>query len=136
MASPVHAAALAAALFTGLDPLSLATIPVSALSGDGTALIVPFKQNQQSWAGAFFVPEPARPLLRAARAFLQLRGTPPTKALLSAGISAHAHRLTASARACGLALPVTHHTLAQSWHLRADAWWVGTALHVAEQVPP
>ena len=87
-------------------------------------------------AGAFFVPEPARPLLRAARAFLQLRGTPPTKALLSAGISAHAHRLTASARACGLALPVTHHTLAQSWHLRADAWWVGTALHVAEQVPP
>jgi hypothetical protein len=95
VASPVHAAALAAALFTGLDPPGLATIPVSALSGDGAALIVPFKQNQQSWAGAFFVPEPARPLLRAARAFLQLRGAPPTKALLSAGIGSHAHRVTA-----------------------------------------
>jgi len=42
VASPVHAAALAAALFTGLDPPSLATIPVSALSEDGAALIVPF----------------------------------------------------------------------------------------------
>jgi hypothetical protein len=30
-----------------------------------------------------------------------------------------------------LALPVTDHTLAQSWHVRADAWWVGTPVHTA-----
>jgi hypothetical protein len=136
VASPVHAAALTAALFTGLDPPSLAAIPVSALSEDGTALIVPFLQDQRTWPGAFFVPKPARPLLRAARAFLHLRGTPPTKPLLSGGIGPHAHHVTASARACGLTLPVTHHTLAQSWHLRADAWWVGTALHAAERATP
>lgn len=136
VASPVHAAALTAALFTGLDPRSLATIPVSALSEDAAALIVPIPQNPSTRVGTFFVPEPARPLLRAARAFLQLRGTPPAKPLLSAGIGQHAHRVTASARACGLAVPVTRHTLAQSWHLRADAWWVGTALHIAEHAPP
>lgn len=136
VASPVHAAALTAALFTGLDPPSLAAIPVSALSEDGAALIVPITQNQSTRVGAFFVPEPARPLLRAARAFLQLRGTPLTKPLLSAGIGPHAHRVTASARACGLAVPVTRHPLAQSWHLRADAWWVGTALHIADHATP
>jgi hypothetical protein len=97
---------------------------------------VPAKENQRDGAGAFFVPGPARPLLRAARAFLHLRGTPAGKPLLSAGIGPHAHRVIASARACGLALPVTGHTLAQSWHVRADAWWVGTALHIAEQATP
>ena len=136
VASPVHAAALAAALFTGLDPAGLAAIPITALSEDGAALILPAKENQRDGAGAFFVPEPARPLLRAARAFLHLRGTPAGKPLLSAGIGPHAHRVIASARACGLALPVTGHTLAQSWHVRADAWWVGTALHTAEQATP
>jgi hypothetical protein len=136
VASPVHAAALTAALFTGLDPPSLATIPVSALSEDAAALIVPIPQNPSTRVGTFFVPEPGRPLLRAARAFLQLRGTPPAKPLLSAGIGQHAHRVTASARACGLAVPVTRHPLAQSWHLRADAWWVGTALHTAEHATP
>ena len=136
VASPVHAAALAAALFTGLDPAEIATIPITALSEDGAALILPAKENQRGGASAFFVPGPARPLLRAARAFLHLRGTPAGKPLLSAGIGPHAHRVMASARACGLALPVTGHTLAQSWHVRADAWWVGTALHTAEQATP
>jgi hypothetical protein len=119
VASPVHAAALTAALFTGLDPPSLAAIPVSALSEDGAALIVPITQDQRIRAGAFFVPEPARPSLRAARAFLQLRGTPPTKPLLSAGIGPHAHRVTASARACGLAG-------CRSCQAGWGAWWLAS----------
>lgn len=97
---------------------------------------MPIAQNRHTANGAFFVPEPARPLLRAARAFLQLRGTPPKKPLLAAGIGLHARLVTASARACGLPIPVTHHAMAQSWHLQADAWWVGTALHIAERATP
>jgi hypothetical protein len=75
------------------------------------------------------VPEPARPLLQAARTFLTLRGTPPNKRLLAVGIGGDAQHLAASALACGLSLPVPAPRVGESWQLRASAWWVGTHLH-------
>jgi hypothetical protein len=100
VANPIHAAALAAALFTGLDPTGLTHTQISALSGDAAALSL-FEPARPRQADAdapyvFFVPEPARPLLRAARTFLQLRGADPDKRLLTAGIGANAQYLAAS----------------------------------------
>jgi hypothetical protein len=48
----------------------------------------------------YFIPEPARPLLRAARTFLQLPGADPSKRLLTGGIGPNAAYLAASAVHC------------------------------------
>jgi hypothetical protein len=139
VAHPVHAAALATALFTGLEPTSLAPCPISALSQDCAALDLygPVAGYQDSrLPGRLFVPEPARPLLRAARTFLQLRGTEASKRLLTAGIGVDGSQLAASAVSCQLALPATTHTAGDTWHTAAQAWWVGRPLHPPERAHP
>jgi hypothetical protein len=77
VAHPVHAAAVATAMFTGLDADVLNLISVEALSGDAAALRTPLLGGVGRLGGApasFFVPPAARPLLAAARAFVHLRG--------------------------------------------------------------
>lgn len=139
VANPIHAAALAAALFTGLDPTSLAPCPINALSDDCAALdLLGHVAGYElvGPAGMFFVPEAARPLLNAARTFLHLRGSNASKRLFSAGIGANATRLAASAISCQLPLPATPHPARDSWHIRARASWAGRPLHPTERKHP
>ena len=88
VAHPVHAAAMATAMFTALDPDVLATVPISLLAEDAVVLRVPADRGGTLLRSpaSYFVPAPARPLLLAARAFLYLRGASPSQRLLSAGV--------------------------------------------------
>ncbi|MFC9964389.1 hypothetical protein ACFVH4_09100 [Nocardia ignorata] len=133
LASPVHAAALVTAVFTGFPAQYLLRIPISALSADAAVLTL----RTQPRGGAIAtmnrhfvvgVPEPARSALRAARRFLQLRGTQPDRPLLAGGVGVGGHILTASALECGVGLgqPASVET---NWHVKAQGWWVGPNLH-------
>ncbi|MBF6080269.1 hypothetical protein IU485_02750 [Nocardia cyriacigeorgica] len=133
-ASPVHAAALATALFTGFPAAYLSQIPTGALSDDGALLALGTDSAPRKWGDsartrhAFAVPEPARALLVAARTFLQLRGGAPDRALLSAGVGAAARHLNGTAAACGTALPPPA-PADRHWHITIQGWWVGPSLH-------
>jgi hypothetical protein len=131
IASAVHAAALATALFTGCAPDDLsATITIEALAEDARLFAVPGPGGRDGISTAVFVvPEPARPLLAAARTFLRLRDTPPHRELLYPGIGKNGAILAASADATGLPLPVTSERLIQCWTASTTAWWIGTHLH-------
>ncbi|MQA10038.1 MAG: hypothetical protein GEU98_16075 [Pseudonocardiaceae bacterium] len=131
IASPVHAAALATALFTGCTPDDLAAnVPIEALSEDAALFAVPGPGGRDGvHTAVFVVPDPARPLLAAARTFLKLRGTPPHRKLLYPGIGKDGAILRDSAEAAELPLPVTDEHLGQCWTAGATAWWIGTHLH-------
>ncbi|MDI5978245.1 hypothetical protein [Amycolatopsis magusensis] len=136
VASPVHAAALATALFTGLAPIALGEAPISALAPDAATLTLALHPGTPAATICVLpVPPAARPLLSAARIFLTLRGTPADKRLLASGTGGTAQYLQASAAACGLALPLHTPQLVQSWQVRTAAWWVGTHLHHTTRTP-
>ncbi|WP_410595481.1 hypothetical protein [Amycolatopsis sp. lyj-23] len=137
IASPVHAAALATALFTGCHPTDLAAqVTIEALAEDAGLFAVPGPGGRDGIRTAVFVvPDPARPLLAAARTFLRLRGTPPHRKLLYPGIGKDGEILTASAEAAGLPLPVSDEGLSQCWTAATTAWWIGTHLHHPGSTP-
>ncbi|MEU7925074.1 hypothetical protein [Micromonospora sp. NPDC049107] len=70
IAHPVHAAALAVALFTGQSPDEVGAWPIHALA-DGAAVL---RSAPLTSRADYTVPPAARPLLAAARTFEQLRG--------------------------------------------------------------
>lgn len=134
VAHPVHAAAIAAAMFTALDPDVLATIPISLLADDAAVL-----QTRPGGIGqltgtptSYFVPAPARPLLLAARAFLYLRGASPSQRLLSTSVGS----LAATAAVCGVPLPIRTPRIGPPWHTATVCWWVAAALHAEDGSPP
>lgn len=130
--SPVHAAALACALFTGFDRHELARIPIAGLSMDAGML----RWNNAErylfdrspiWV-VTSVPRRARPMLAAARTFLGLRGVEPKKSLFTGAISSAGQIVPTTAARAGIALPTTI-SAAGSWTGTATAWWVGSPLH-------
>ncbi len=131
LVNPVHAAALATALFTGMPPDHIAHTPISALSPDAATLRLP---NRPAGSQLVFVVPPfARGLLRAARVFLQFGGAEPDAKLFSGGLGRI--RLSTSAAACGLPLPPLRSRpsvpggLLLPWHAQTTCWWVATPLH-------
>ncbi|WP_067509313.1 hypothetical protein [Nocardia puris] len=134
-ASPVHAAAVATALFTAFPSPTLNVIPISALSADAAVLTVPAggsrppsRDRLPRRTCVVAMPAPARPLLHAARVFARLRGTPTDRALLGGGVGLLSRHLHPVAEACGISLPVTS-SADSSWHTQVVAWWVGANLH-------
>jgi hypothetical protein len=138
VAHPVHAAAMATAMFTALAPDVLATIPISLLAEDAAVLRVPADRSGTlpRIPASYFVPAPARPLLLAARTFLYLRGASPSQRLLSAGVGHGAKMLTATADKCGLALPTRTPRTGPPWHTSAACWRVAAPLHAQDGSPP
>jgi hypothetical protein len=138
VAHPVHAAAMATAMFAALDPDVMATIPIGLLAEDGAVLHVPAKRGGplSRITASYFVPAPARPLLLAARAFLYLGGASPSQRLLSAGVGQGARVLAATADKCGLALPTRTPRIGPPWHTSAVCWWVAAPLHAQDRSPP
>jgi hypothetical protein len=130
IAHPVIAAALTATLITGASPNELAAFPLRGLAPDGSVLDFPVTRNA-SRARKYFVPKPARGILRAARGFLTLRGRDPGARLLSAGIGHDAALLHAAAESCALLLPAASGAYYEPlpWHRRTSCWWVADPLH-------
>jgi hypothetical protein len=132
---PVHAAALAAALFTGADPADLAMVRLAALSRDGAGLdLVESPVQGYRLAGAkltYGVPVYARSLMLAARHYLQLCGHDALAPLLEAGIGRDGQQLLATSRLVAVSAPVCLDRRAGQlpWDLRTRCWRVGHALH-------
>ncbi|MGW5922282.1 hypothetical protein ACWFPY_25115 [Nocardia fluminea] len=132
VASPVHAAAVATAVFTGFPAPYLARIPFRALSPDAAIMTLSSQPRTTTSSSrhnfVVGVPAPARPLLRAARTFLELRAYAPDRPLLGAGIGLAGRILAATAAQCGVGLPEPV-AMEANWHARVQAWWVGPNLH-------
>ncbi|MGY5230129.1 hypothetical protein [Nocardia asiatica] len=130
--SPVHAAALACAVFTGFDRHELARIPISGLSMEAGWLrwnnAERYLADRSPHWVVISVPHRARPMLAAARTFLSLRGLEPHKSLFSGAISSAGQILPTTATRARIALPPTISTTG-SWTGTASAWWVGAPLH-------
>jgi hypothetical protein len=137
VAHPVHAAAMATAMLTALDPDVLATVPISLLAEDAVVLRVPADRGGTLLRApaSYFVPAPARPLLLAARAFVYLRGASPGQRLLSAGIGHGAKVLAATPGKCGLELPTRTPPAGPPWQASAVCWWVAAPLHAQDGSP-
>lgn len=116
LASTVHAAALATALFTGAPINELFTWRADDLSFDGAVL-----GTADGRSRLYVVPPPARPLLRAARTFLQLNH-PHRKGLLNGGTGRHGHTLRRSANTCGIRLGGCH-PWKHTWLAAAKTRW-------------
>lgn len=137
-AHPIHAAAVAAAMFTALSPETLATIRINLLAEDATIL-----RTKPDGLGAlltpattYAVPAPARPLLLAARSFLYLGGIRASQHLLTAGIGQDNAVLFATAANSGVSLPTRTARAGGPWHAAAIAWWVGSPLHATDGEAP
>ncbi|MDP4512105.1 hypothetical protein [Nonomuraea turcica] len=143
LAHPVHAAALATALFTGARLHDLQAIPLAALSPDATTIEI--REGTQAADGlvlpeetiTYRVPVYARGILAAARAFLLLTGHHDEEPLLEQGLGSRGQQLLISARACALTVPslqehAEHH---RSWLRRTTCWKVGEPIHPASSQP-
>ncbi|QDQ95297.1 hypothetical protein FND50_34165 [Rhodococcus sp. WB9] len=108
--SPTHAAALAALLCTGSPAPHLASIPVSALTSDAGALVLSGAVGRRHYRHptAHPIPAAARPLLAAARTYVQLRDTDANQLLLSGGIGTTGQHLRTSVRMCEVNPPALH----------------------------
>ncbi|GAB3934853.1 hypothetical protein GCM10027614_08610 [Micromonospora vulcania] len=139
VANPVHAAALTAVYFTGLSPDLLTPVPLSALSDDATVLHIT-AMRATTWvadgAVGYHIPDPARPLMAAARTFQHLRGPERNHRLLSTGIGASAATLVVTAETCALPLPIPAQHFGRPWHLDAKGWWISHPLHAKNGPPP
>ncbi|MEV0584483.1 hypothetical protein [Nonomuraea sp. NPDC050310] len=132
---PVHAAALALVLLTGLSARQLIAVPISALSGDASHLAVHERLSADpSHPGSlveYGIPPYVQPLVGAARLFLLRCGASDDSSLLADGFGRSDQILLNSARRC--ALPV--HALisrrqgVRPWDLQARCWRIGAPLH-------
>jgi len=127
LAHPVHAAALATAIVTGLDPAWLRRIRISDLAPDASFLAVRQPGGQTEYYG---IAPAARSLLHAARTFLMVNRAEPTQLLLSAGIGPHERVVHDSAQLCGLPAPVASRREADTaWHHAAECWRAAEPIH-------
>ncbi|MEU7749881.1 hypothetical protein, partial [Nonomuraea sp. NPDC049158] len=143
LAHPVHAAALAIALFTEARISDLQTIPLSALSPDATTIDI--RESIHTTDGrllseetiTYRVPVHARGILTAARRFLLLTGCQSADPLLEQGIGGRGRHLLASAQSCALTVPslLEHHEHHRSWLRRTACWKVGEAIHALPPAP-
>jgi hypothetical protein len=141
-ANPVLAAAVALALFTGVEPAALASLRMAALDPPAHLLTVPYKtQRMPSDArqryhsiplrhadAVFYVPLPARRLLRAARLFLLAHDWDPEARVFAGFFPLHQLVEQAAAR-CGLALPRRPVPLLGLWQLRVGWTRLGAPVH-------
>lgn len=130
---PVHAAALAAALTTGLDPAWLRRTRITDLAPDAAFLAIrrPGKRTEH-----YGIAPAARSLLRAARTFLITNRAEPHQYFLSMGIGQNAQVLHASAQQCGLAFRQTPRAADTAWHHAAECWQVAEPIHGPGGVEP
>ena len=103
------------------------SVTTDALSQDASALRLT-QRDTYDMNLPYSVPVPARPLLRAARAFQDLRGgTRGVPRLFSAGLSRQLHD---AAYACQVRLPFTPITgTSGPWHGLTRCWWIADPLH-------
>ncbi|GAA3604153.1 hypothetical protein GCM10022419_105930 [Nonomuraea rosea] len=140
---PVHAAALATALFTEARISDLQALPLSALSPDATTIDI--GESIHATDGrllseetiTYRVPVQARDVLTAARSFLLLTGHQGADPLFEQGIGSRGQHLLASAQSCALTVPslLEHHEHHRSWLRRSACWKVGQALHLLPPAP-
>ncbi|MFD9667201.1 hypothetical protein ACFWAY_37300 [Rhodococcus sp. NPDC059968] len=120
--SPTHAAALAALLCTGSPAPHLASIPVSALTSDASALVLSGAVGRRHYRRPTVHPIPvaARPLFVAARTYVQLHETDADDLLLSGGIGTTGQHLRTSARMCEVQAPALY-PWSDGWLSRVEA---------------
>ncbi|GAA4593269.1 hypothetical protein GCM10023194_57180 [Planotetraspora phitsanulokensis] len=141
VAHPVHAAALATALLTGLNARILGNVRIDSLSEDGSTLAITVSvydgANPSDQQLTYSIPSYGRSLLAAARTFHLLDGKQPTDLLLEDGIGRRNRRLIETARICALTVPSIAHggtTGIRPWHGRTHCWIVGKPVHDARRI--
>ncbi|WP_190249884.1 hypothetical protein, partial [Dactylosporangium sucinum] len=136
VAHPVLAAGVALALFTGLSLPSLRTLRLDALAPPTLALIAPRPRRGPYPAHQvmFHIPRPARPLLRAARVFLQASSDNPRQRIF-AGFAPMPAAVEHAAQRCGLPLPRRPVELTDAWPAPARWTRLGEPIHTTGSSP-
>ncbi len=143
VANPALAAGVVLALITGIDLHSLRSLTLDALPPPTHVVSLPLKlssypsstRTRLAFGAAhdfvlFYVPRAARPLLRAARAFL-LAGKPDPRQRVFAGFSPMPPVLEQAAQRCAIALPRKPVELPWTWQYRARWLRLGESFHPA-----
>ncbi|MEV6322721.1 hypothetical protein AB0M45_16230 [Nocardia sp. NPDC051787] len=109
-ANPVHAAAVAVALFTGATIRELKTIPCLAFAIDTLICIDPVDRDDPTRLSVWPIPAAARPLLEAALLFQQT-APDPSAGLFDGAIGVQGQILRDTITTAGLITPARH-----PWH--------------------
>ena len=125
---PVHAAALALVLITGIAIEELRGPTLSAILPQAAAVRID---------GLYAIPACMRPAVHAAYLYRRLSGALENQRLLLGATDGSLGRIMAAAlEECAPASRAPGPLAARSWHARAECWFVAEPLHAARCVEP